>query len=174
MVLCNALPSFSSQARATLHELSKMMGMPGKPDGISGADVERYYRKGRIREIACYCEADVVNTYRLWPFYELFRGRLNEKEHEASERIRRSSRRRANRGRNRSFRVTRPSHSSSRFASGTDGASAISAITIRLRPSELDGRFMADPLQAVRARADTRSTTHQSGARDHSVPHESQ
>jgi hypothetical protein len=30
------------------------------------------------------------------------------------------------------------------------------------------------PLQAVHARADTRSTTHQSGARDHSVPHESQ
>jgi predicted PolB exonuclease-like 3'-5' exonuclease len=36
--LCDALSSFSSQARATLHELSKMMGMPGKPDSISGAD----------------------------------------------------------------------------------------------------------------------------------------
>jgi predicted PolB exonuclease-like 3'-5' exonuclease len=97
--LCDALSSFSSQARATLHELSRMMGMPGKPDGISGADVERYYREGRIREIADYCETDVVNTYRLWLRYELFRGRLDEKEHEASERdLAEFLRARANRG----------------------------------------------------------------------------
>jgi Predicted 3'-5' exonuclease related to the exonuclease domain of PolB len=29
-----------------------------------GADVDRYFREGRIREIAEYCESDVVNTYR--------------------------------------------------------------------------------------------------------------
>jgi hypothetical protein len=44
----------------TLHELCRVMGLPGKPDGISGADVERYYREGRIREIAEYCESDLV------------------------------------------------------------------------------------------------------------------
>jgi predicted PolB exonuclease-like 3'-5' exonuclease len=33
---------------------------------ITGADVERYYREGRIREIADYCESDVLNTYRVW------------------------------------------------------------------------------------------------------------
>jgi hypothetical protein len=38
------------------------MGLPGKPDGISGADVERHYREGRIREIAEYCESDVAPT----------------------------------------------------------------------------------------------------------------
>jgi 3'-5' exonuclease len=69
----------------TLHELCRVMGLPGKPDGISGADVERYFREGRIREIAEYCESDVVNTYRVWLRHELFRGRLSAAEFEASE-----------------------------------------------------------------------------------------
>jgi predicted PolB exonuclease-like 3'-5' exonuclease len=52
------------------------MGLPGKPDGISGAEVEKYFRDGHIREIADYCKSDVVNTYRVWLRYELFRGKL--------------------------------------------------------------------------------------------------
>src|ERR1700730_14929292 len=55
--LCDVLSSFNSQCKATLHELCRVMGLPGKPDGISGADVERYHRDGRIREIAEYCES---------------------------------------------------------------------------------------------------------------------
>jgi predicted PolB exonuclease-like 3'-5' exonuclease len=62
--LCDVLSSFSPQGKATLHELCRVMGLPGKPDGMSGAEVEKYYRDGRIREIAEYCESDVVNTYR--------------------------------------------------------------------------------------------------------------
>jgi predicted PolB exonuclease-like 3'-5' exonuclease len=61
------------------------MGLPGKPNGISGADVEKFYLEGRIREIAEYCESDVVNTYRVWLRYEHFRGRLSISEFEASE-----------------------------------------------------------------------------------------
>ena len=61
------------------------MGLPGKPGGMSGAEVEKYYRDGHIREIADYCESDIVNTYRLWLRYELFRGRLSETEFQASE-----------------------------------------------------------------------------------------
>src|SRR5437588_12522487 len=75
--LCDVLSSFSHQGKATLHELCRVMGLPGKPDGMSGAEVEQYFRDGRIREIAEYCESDVVNTYRLWLRYELFRGRLS-------------------------------------------------------------------------------------------------
>ena len=41
---------------------------------------------GKIKQIAEYCETDVVNTYRVWLRYELFRGRLGESEHQASER----------------------------------------------------------------------------------------
>jgi 3'-5' exonuclease len=83
--LCDVLSSFNSQSKMTLHELCRVMGLPGKPDGISGADVERYFREGRIREIAEYCESDVVNTYRVWLRHELFRGRLSTAEFEASE-----------------------------------------------------------------------------------------
>jgi 3'-5' exonuclease len=39
----------------------------------NGAQVAQYYRDGRIREIAAYCESDVVNTYRLWLRYAVLR-----------------------------------------------------------------------------------------------------
>ena len=83
--LCDVLASFSPQAKATLHEMSRVMGLPGKPSGIHGGEVEKYYREGKIREIADYCESDVVNTYRVWLRYELFRGRLSEAAFQASE-----------------------------------------------------------------------------------------
>jgi predicted PolB exonuclease-like 3'-5' exonuclease len=83
--LCDVLASFSPQNKASLHELCRVMGIPGKPDGIAGADVERYCREGRIAEVAAYCETDVVNTYRVWLRYELFRGRLTENALRASE-----------------------------------------------------------------------------------------
>ncbi len=83
--LCDALSSFSSQARATLHEICRVMGLPGKPIDMIGESVEKYYREGRITDISDYCETDVVNTYRLWLRYELFRGRLSNTLFQASE-----------------------------------------------------------------------------------------
>jgi len=35
--LCDVLSSFAPQAKARLHELCRVMGIPGKPDGIDGA-----------------------------------------------------------------------------------------------------------------------------------------
>ena len=61
------------------------MGLPGKPDAINGSEVDRYFREGRIREIAAYCESDVVNTYRVWLRHELFQGNLSDTAFEASE-----------------------------------------------------------------------------------------
>jgi predicted PolB exonuclease-like 3'-5' exonuclease len=83
--LCDVLCSFSTHRRASLHEICRVMGLPGKPDGIRGEDVERYHREGRIQEIADYCESDVVNTYQLWLRYELFCGKLTEAGFQASE-----------------------------------------------------------------------------------------
>ena len=40
--LCDVLSSFSSQAKATLHELCRVMGLPGKPEGMTGAEVSRW------------------------------------------------------------------------------------------------------------------------------------
>ena len=61
------------------------MGFPGKPQGMDGGEVEKYYRDGRIKEIAQYCESDVINTYRGWLRHELFRGKLTTQSYEASE-----------------------------------------------------------------------------------------
>jgi 3'-5' exonuclease len=83
--LCDILASFSVQGKASLNELSRILGLPGKPDGMDGSQVFGYFREGRIKEIAEYCETDAVNTYRVWLRYELFRGRLSESEYAASE-----------------------------------------------------------------------------------------
>ena len=83
--LCDALASFDRRAMVSLHELCRVLGFPGKPEGIDGSQVESYYRAGRIKEIAEYCETDVVNTYRAWLRYELFRGGLSPEEHRQSE-----------------------------------------------------------------------------------------
>jgi predicted PolB exonuclease-like 3'-5' exonuclease len=83
--LCDVLSSFAPGAKATLHELCRIMGLPGKPGGIHGAEVEKYYREGRIKDIADYCESDVINTYRVWLRYELFRGKMSPETYETSE-----------------------------------------------------------------------------------------
>jgi 3'-5' exonuclease len=83
--LCDALSSFSPQGKATLHEISRVLGLPGKPKGFDGGEVERYFHEGRTKDVAEYCETDIVNTYQVWLRYELFRGRLNGSEHHASE-----------------------------------------------------------------------------------------
>jgi hypothetical protein len=85
MDLCDVLSSFAPHTKASLNELSKIMGLPGKPDDIDGGEVEKYFHEGRIQEIADYCESDVVNTYRVWLRYELFRGKLTDAAFQASE-----------------------------------------------------------------------------------------
>ena len=41
--------SFSSQGKATLHEISRIMNLPGRPKGFDGGEVERYFHEGKIR-----------------------------------------------------------------------------------------------------------------------------
>ncbi|WP_424617835.1 hypothetical protein [Bradyrhizobium sp.] len=84
--LCDLLSSFSYGAKVKLHELSRIMGLPGKPDGMDGSQVEAYFNAGRIQEVADYYKSDVTNTYRLWLRHELFRGRLDQSQFEFSER----------------------------------------------------------------------------------------
>jgi predicted PolB exonuclease-like 3'-5' exonuclease len=84
--LCDVLSSFG-RAKATLHEISRMLGFAGKASGIDGGQVEQLVCEGRIAEVAAYCQEDVVNTYRIWLVHELFCGRLSAREYEASEEI---------------------------------------------------------------------------------------
>ena len=48
--LCDVLSSFAPHTKASLNELSKIMGLPGKPEDIDGGEVERYFLDGRSRK----------------------------------------------------------------------------------------------------------------------------
>ena len=45
----------------------------------------KWFSRGEIEEVARYCESDVLNTYRVWLVYELFRGSITAVEHDWSE-----------------------------------------------------------------------------------------
>ena len=83
--LCDVLSSFSYGGKVKLDELSRIMGLPGKPGGMDGSQVEAHFNAGRIQEIADYCKSDVINTYRLWLRHELFRGRLDRNQFVVSD-----------------------------------------------------------------------------------------
>jgi predicted PolB exonuclease-like 3'-5' exonuclease len=83
--LCDVLGSFSPGTRVKLDELSKVLGLGGKPEGVDGSRVEEMVLSGQIEEVARYCESDVLNTYRVWLIYELFRGAITGPQLEWSE-----------------------------------------------------------------------------------------
>jgi predicted PolB exonuclease-like 3'-5' exonuclease len=68
-----------------LDEVSKILGLTGKPEGVDGSRVEEMILAGQIEEVARYCESDVLNTYRVWLVYELFRGAITTEELDWSE-----------------------------------------------------------------------------------------
>jgi 3'-5' exonuclease len=72
--LCDVLGSYVPGAKVRLDEVSKILGLSGKPEGVDGSRVEEMVLAGQIEEVARYCESDVLNTYRVWLVYELFRG----------------------------------------------------------------------------------------------------
>jgi 3'-5' exonuclease len=83
--LCDVLGSFVPGAKVRLDEVSKILGLLGKLEGVDGSRVEEMVLAEQIEEVARYCESDVLNTYRVWLVYELFRGSITAKEHEWSE-----------------------------------------------------------------------------------------
>jgi predicted PolB exonuclease-like 3'-5' exonuclease len=83
--LCDVLGSYVPGGKVKLDEVSKILGLTGKPDGIDGSRVEEMVQAGQIEEVARYCESDVLNTYRVWLVYELFRGSITSKELDWSE-----------------------------------------------------------------------------------------
>jgi 3'-5' exonuclease len=83
--LCDVLGSYIPGSKVKLDEVSKILGLKGKPEGIDGAQVEAMVLAGQIVEVARYCESDVMNTYRVWLVYELFRGSITEKQLDWSE-----------------------------------------------------------------------------------------
>jgi 3'-5' exonuclease len=84
--LCDVLGSYVPGAKVKLSDVSKILGLGGKPEGIDGSRVEEMVLSGQIEEVSRYCESDVVNTYRVWLVYELFRGAISAEELDWSER----------------------------------------------------------------------------------------
>jgi predicted PolB exonuclease-like 3'-5' exonuclease len=72
-------------AKVKLDDVSKILGLSGKPVGIDGSRVEEMVLAGQAEEVARYCETGVLNTYRVWLVYELFRGSITPGELEWSE-----------------------------------------------------------------------------------------
>jgi predicted PolB exonuclease-like 3'-5' exonuclease len=83
--LCDVLGSYVPGAKVKLDEVSKILGLTGKPERVDGSRVEEMVVAGQIEEVARYCESDVLNTYRVWLVYELFRGSITAGEHDWSE-----------------------------------------------------------------------------------------
>lgn len=83
--LCDALASYDARSKMKLDALCRVLGLPGKPSGIDGSQVGNFVKQGRIQEVADYCETDVVNTYRVFLRYELFRANITSEQHRQSE-----------------------------------------------------------------------------------------
>src|SRR5262245_39535264 len=83
--LCDVLGSYVPGAKVKLDDVSKILGLSGKPVGIDVSRVEEMVLAGQIEEVARYCESDVLNTYRVWLVYELFRGSTTAQELDWSE-----------------------------------------------------------------------------------------
>ncbi len=77
----------SSLAPKSLSWIVQLSGQDNPARAQPGdGTAQKIGRDGRQRgRIAEYCETDVVNTYRVWLRYELFRGRLTEAEYQTSE-----------------------------------------------------------------------------------------
>ena len=78
--LCDVLGSYAPGAKVRLDDVSKILGLSGKPVGIDGSRVEEMVLAGQIEEVARYCESGVLNTYRVWLVYELFRGSITAEQ----------------------------------------------------------------------------------------------
>jgi 3'-5' exonuclease len=83
--LCDVFGSYTPGAKIKLDEICKIIGLPGKPSGMDGSEVESMVQTGRIAEVAEYCESDILNTYQLWLVYELFRGDITAEQLAFSE-----------------------------------------------------------------------------------------
>jgi len=63
----------------------KSSGSLANPTASKAAASKKMILAGRIEEVAWYCETDVLNTYRVWLVYELFRGSITADELHWSE-----------------------------------------------------------------------------------------
>jgi predicted PolB exonuclease-like 3'-5' exonuclease len=80
--LMDVLSSYQARARASLENISLLLGQPGKL-GMSGAQVWDAYLDGQLESIRNYCETDVLNTFLVYLRFQMIRGHLTAEEYAA-------------------------------------------------------------------------------------------
>lgn len=75
--LMDVLSGFQMRACASLNDVARLCGFPGKLD-IDGSAVQTLWDEGNISDIRHYCETDVLNTYLVYLRFEYLRGQLTQ------------------------------------------------------------------------------------------------
>lgn len=75
--LLDLLSDNGSSARVKMSEVCIAFKLPGKV-GISGKDVAQYYHENRVKEIANYCETDVLNSYLIYLKIAFHQGKIDK------------------------------------------------------------------------------------------------
>jgi predicted PolB exonuclease-like 3'-5' exonuclease len=78
--LMNLMAMHQPRANASLHDLARLCGFPGKL-GMDCSKVWDAYKNGQIQGIRDYCETDVANTYLIFLRFQLMCGTLNEESY---------------------------------------------------------------------------------------------
>ena len=78
--LMDVLSGYQNRGRASLEDVSMLLGLPGKL-GMRGEEVWAHYRDGDLEGIRNYCETDVLNTYLIYLRFQLIRGRLTPSQY---------------------------------------------------------------------------------------------
>ena len=71
--LMDVLARYGFRGKASLDDITKMIGLPGKI-GIGGEHVFAAYLRGELAEIRNYCEIDALNTYLVYLRFQYIRG----------------------------------------------------------------------------------------------------
>ncbi len=88
--MMDLLALYQPRANAPLDAMAKLSGLPGKL-GMDGSQVYPAYLDGKLDEIRCYCETDVMNTWLLYCRFQKMRGGFTEAEHEREMALARES-----------------------------------------------------------------------------------
>lgn len=78
--LMDALAMYQPRNNASLDDVARLMGLPGKL-GLEGSRVWETYLAGGLQQIRRYCEADVVNLYLVFLRFQLVRGALTDDQY---------------------------------------------------------------------------------------------
>ena len=84
--LMDLLSRYQMKVAASLNEISKLIGLPGKV-GIGGEHVFETYLDGKLQAIRDYCEIDALNTYLVYLRFEFIRGNFTAKQYDDELRI---------------------------------------------------------------------------------------